>query len=100
MKVLGAYLSPPVSIKDRTIGGPLVMLNTCLTFRWPNKVPFDREARKPFGPSRLPAAHCTGEGVVGHGDAMIRPKGSGSALRYMWFLANSRLYLNSWFSDL
>jgi hypothetical protein len=23
---------------------PLVMLNACLTFSWPNKVPFDREA--------------------------------------------------------
>jgi hypothetical protein len=100
MEVLGAYLSPPVSIKDRTVGGPLVMLNACLTFSWLNKVPFDREAEKLFGPSRLPAAHCTGEGVVGHGGTMIRPKGSRSAPEYMWFLANSRLYLNSWFGDL
>jgi hypothetical protein len=100
MEVLGAYLSPPVSIKDRTIGGPLVMLSACLIISWPNKVPFDREAGKLFGPSRLPAAHCTGAGVVGHGGAMIRPKSSQAAPGYMWFLVDSRLYLNSWFGDL
>jgi hypothetical protein len=33
-----------VSIKDRLLLVPLVMLNACLTFSWPNKVPFDREA--------------------------------------------------------
>jgi hypothetical protein len=71
------------------------MLNACLTFSWPNDVPFDREAGRLFGPSELPAAHCTGEGVVGHGSAMIRPKGSRSALGYMWFLANLRFYLDS-----
>jgi hypothetical protein len=65
------------------------MLNVCLTFSWPNNVPFDREAERLFGPSGLPAAHCTGEGVVGHGGAMIRPNGSRSAPGYMWFLANS-----------
>ena len=43
------------------------MLNACLTFSWPDKVPFDREAGRLFGPSRLPAAHCAGPGVVGHG---------------------------------
>ena len=30
MEVLGAYLSPSVSIKDRFIVRPHVMLNTCL----------------------------------------------------------------------
>ena len=39
-----------------TVVGPQVMLNACLTFSWPNKVPFDREAGRLFGPSRLPAA--------------------------------------------
>jgi hypothetical protein len=34
---------PSVSIKDRSLLVPLVML-TCLTFSWPNKVPFDHEA--------------------------------------------------------
>ena len=70
--------------------GPRVMLNACLTFSWPNNVPFDREAERLFGPSGLPAAHCTRAGVVGHGGEMIRPKCSRSALGYMWFLANSR----------
>jgi hypothetical protein len=35
---------PFVSVKDRPLLVPLVMLNACLTFNWPNKVPFDREA--------------------------------------------------------
>jgi hypothetical protein len=33
-----------VLVKDRSLLAPLVMLNACLTFSWPNKVPFDREA--------------------------------------------------------
>jgi hypothetical protein len=33
-----------VLIKDRSLLIPLVMLNACLIFSWPNKVPFDREA--------------------------------------------------------
>jgi hypothetical protein len=40
----GAVSFPSMSIKDRSLLVPLVMLNTCLTFSWPNKVPFDREA--------------------------------------------------------
>jgi hypothetical protein len=95
MEVLGAYLSPPVSIKDRTVGGPLVMLNACLTFSWPNNVPFNREAGRLIGPSGLPAMHCTGAVVAGYGGAMIRPKSSRAAPGYMWFLASSRLYLDS-----
>jgi hypothetical protein len=71
------------------------MLNACLTFSWPNNVPFDREAERLFGPSGLPATHYTRAGVVGHGGAMIRPKGSRSAPGYMWFLANSRFFLDS-----
>jgi hypothetical protein len=31
-------------VKDRSLLVPLIMLNTCLTFSWPNKVPFDRKA--------------------------------------------------------
>jgi hypothetical protein len=37
-----------VSVKDRSLLVPLVMLNACLTFSWPNKVPFDREASDTF----------------------------------------------------
>jgi hypothetical protein len=33
-----------VSIKDRSLLVPLIMLNACLKFRWPNKILFDREA--------------------------------------------------------
>ena len=40
----GAVSFLSVSIKDRSLLVPLVMLNVCLTFSWPNKVPFDREA--------------------------------------------------------
>jgi hypothetical protein len=44
----GASSFPSVSIKDRSLLVPLVMLNACLTFSWPNKVPFDREASDIF----------------------------------------------------
>jgi hypothetical protein len=40
----GAVSFPSVSIKDRLLLVPLVMLNACLTFSWPNKVPFNHEA--------------------------------------------------------
>jgi hypothetical protein len=40
----GAVSFPSVSIKDRSLLVPLVMLNACLIFSWPNKVSFDREA--------------------------------------------------------
>jgi hypothetical protein len=33
-----------VSIKDRSLLVPLIMLNACLTFSWPNKVPFNHKA--------------------------------------------------------
>jgi hypothetical protein len=31
-------------VKDRSLLVPLVMLNACLTFSWPNNVPLDHEA--------------------------------------------------------
>jgi hypothetical protein len=40
----GAISFPSVSVKDRSLLVSLVMLNAYLTFNWPNKVPFDREA--------------------------------------------------------
>jgi hypothetical protein len=40
----GAHSFPSVSVKDQSLLIPLVILNACLTFSWPNKVPFDREA--------------------------------------------------------
>ena len=36
MEVLGAYLSPFVSIKGRFIVRPHVMLNACLALSWPD----------------------------------------------------------------
>ena len=36
MKVLGAYLSPSVSVKDRFAVRPHVMLNACLALSWPD----------------------------------------------------------------
>jgi hypothetical protein len=35
---------PSASVKDRSLLVPLVMLNACLTFNWPNNIRFDREA--------------------------------------------------------
>ena len=36
MEVLGDYLSPSVSIKDRFAVRPHVMLNACLSHSWPD----------------------------------------------------------------
>jgi hypothetical protein len=44
----GAISFPSVSVKDRSLLVPLIMLNACLTFSWPNKVPLDREASDTF----------------------------------------------------
>jgi hypothetical protein len=40
----GASSFLSVSIKDRSLLVPLVMLNAYLTFSWPNKIPFNHEA--------------------------------------------------------
>ena len=37
IEVLGAYLSPSLSIKDRFAVRPHVMLNACLALSWPDK---------------------------------------------------------------
>jgi hypothetical protein len=44
----GAISFPSMSVKDRSLLVPHVMLNACLTFSWLNKVPFDREASDTF----------------------------------------------------
>jgi hypothetical protein len=44
----GAISFLSVSVKDRSLLVSLVMLNACLTFSWPNKVPFDRETSDTF----------------------------------------------------
>jgi hypothetical protein len=38
MVVLGVDLSPSVSIKDRFVVRPHVMLNICLSLSWPDKL--------------------------------------------------------------
>jgi hypothetical protein len=57
------------------------MLNACLTFSWPDKVPSDHETGRLFGPNRLPAAHCTREGVVGHGGRNDKTEGQSDGPR-------------------
>jgi hypothetical protein len=44
----GASSFPSMSVKDRSLIVPLVMLNAYLTFSWPNKVPFGHEASGTF----------------------------------------------------
>jgi hypothetical protein len=51
-----------VSIKDRSLLVPLIMLNACLTFSWPNKVPFDREASDMIRAGTYTGAHTGAEG--------------------------------------
>jgi hypothetical protein len=49
-RVLGVYSFSSVSIKDRSLLVPLVMLNACLTFSWLNNVPSDHKARNTIWP--------------------------------------------------
>jgi hypothetical protein len=44
----GAISFLSVSVKDRSLLVPLVMLSAYLTFSWLNKVPFDHEATDTF----------------------------------------------------
>jgi hypothetical protein len=37
MEVLGAYLSPSISVKNQFVVHPYVMLNAYLTLSWPDK---------------------------------------------------------------
>jgi hypothetical protein len=59
----GAIIFPCVSVKDRSLLVPLVMLNACLTFSWPNKVPFDREVSGIIRARIYMGAHTSAEGV-------------------------------------
>jgi hypothetical protein len=44
----GAISFSFVSVKNRSLLIPLIMLNACLTFSWPNNAPFDRKASGTF----------------------------------------------------
>jgi hypothetical protein len=60
----GAVSFPSVSIKDQSLIVPLVMLNSCLTFSWPNKVLFDREASDMIQAGTYMGAHIGVEGSM------------------------------------
>jgi hypothetical protein len=60
----GAVSFSFVSIKDRSLLVPLVMLNACLTFNWPNKVLFDREASDMIRAETYTGAHTGAEGSM------------------------------------
>jgi hypothetical protein len=57
----GTVSFPSVSIKDQSLLVPLVMLNTCLTFSWANKVHFDREASDLIRARTYTGAHTGAE---------------------------------------
>jgi hypothetical protein len=59
----GAISFLSVSVTDRSLLVPLVMLNTCLTFSWPNKVPFNRKASGIIRAGIYTGAHTGPEGV-------------------------------------
>jgi hypothetical protein len=59
----GVISFPSVSVKDRSLLISLVMLNACLTFSWPNKVPFDREASDIIRAEIYTGARTGAEGV-------------------------------------
>jgi hypothetical protein len=60
----GAVSFPSESIKDQSLLVPLVMLNACLTFSWPNKVPFDREASDMIQARTYMGVHTGAEGSM------------------------------------
>jgi hypothetical protein len=54
---------PSVSVKDRSLLVPLVILNACLTFSWPIKVPFDHDASDIIRTGIYMGARTGAEGV-------------------------------------
>jgi hypothetical protein len=55
---------PSMSIKDRSLLVPRVLLNACLTFSWPNKVPFNREASDMIRAGTYTGARTGAEGSM------------------------------------
>jgi hypothetical protein len=90
-----------VSVKDPSLLVPLVMLNACLIFSWPNKVPFDREASGIIRAGIYMGA-CTG--VKGYnGDAKSEPKvrlGCRAVPGYCGSSLSCDVYLDSVIGDL
>jgi hypothetical protein len=77
----GVISFPSVSVKDRSLLVPLIMLNACLIFSWPNKVPFDREASGSIRAGIYMGARIGAEGGM-TGARRVSPR-AGKA----WFLA-------------
>jgi hypothetical protein len=69
----GAVSFPSESINDRPLLVPLVMLNACLTFSWPNKVPFDRKASDMIQAGTYTGARTGAEGSM-TGTRRVRPR--------------------------
>jgi hypothetical protein len=59
----GAISFPSVSVKDRSLLISLIMLNTCLTFSYPNKVSFVHEASGIIRVKIYTSAHTGAEGL-------------------------------------
>jgi hypothetical protein len=78
----GAISFSSVSVKDWSLLVPLVMLNACLTFSWPNKVPFDREASGIIRVGIYMGARIGAEGGM-IGARRVSPRASKA-----WFLAD------------
>jgi hypothetical protein len=55
---------PFVSVKDWSLLVPLIMLNACFTFSWPNKVLFDREASDMIRAETHTGVHTGAEGSM------------------------------------
>jgi hypothetical protein len=73
-----------MSAKDRRLLVPLVMLNACLTFSWPNKVHFDREASGTIR-ARIYTGACIGVDGGMIGAWRVSPR-----VGVAWFLAIGR----------
>ena len=58
MEVLGAYLSPSMSINDQFVVRPYVMLNACLALSWPDPMirPRSQVAQFRSGPNKWKCA--------------------------------------------
>jgi hypothetical protein len=65
---------------------PLVMLNACLTFSWPNKVPFDREASDMIRAGTYTGARTGAEGSM-TGTRRVSPRCVLAVERYLGTMA-------------
>jgi hypothetical protein len=83
-RVLGCLKFLHVLVKDRSLLIPLIMLNACLTFSWPNKVPLDHEAS-----GTIQAKIYTGA-CIGADRGMTGARRVSSRADVAWFLTVGR----------